>query len=807
MRFALIVCLSFSAWGNDVNWAQFKGPSYDMKVDAPIHAGNEPGFEVSWKRELGPGYSQPIVADGQLFVLYSNGTYDLLAALDANSGKTQWSLPIAETYLGHSASEDGPRSTAAVAGDCVVALGPKGHLIAAHKETGQTLWRHDLTKAFQARSPYFGFTTSPLIHDKKVVVQVGGSENNGIMAFDIETGSVVWRIASGTVGYQSPILADLAGRTWIVAHTNEEVMGLDPETGRKHWQFSYHEKGYGNLYGKVHDLFGHVAKSEKDQFFFDTGHTMYHCKLVATEQGYEVEELWQAKVFKDSPTLPLYHKGLILGKRGAILTCADGKTGQRLWRSRPPGKGSHIFVGNYLVTWGIFGTLSLGKVNATGFEELAQLQVMERGSVTNPTFAQGHIYLRTSKEIAAVSLTNHVKQRTIARDQIDISDTAFGMLLTRMEQAENKQVMIDAFFAQNPQVPIIHDERVTFIYRSTAADVGMYMGNISRIGDRKMLHIPGTDLWYDTYKVDPNARYEYQFVVDQGEGTFDPIYPNNGPSQLIMPGWQEPQWLQVEVTEKGRMEKRIFHSRILGNARTVKVYVPFGYDHSYNDYPLLLVNGGEQTLNDGQMKKALDYLFQGKVRPMIVAFVPVGFKDNEFITLNMGYLKDEYGKALAEELVPLLAGHYNLYDDPTQRVITGVDLHGYGAMYIALNHSETFGHVLTQSLYSHNKAMMRTLTTLASKQTPNLNVYMDWASIDVYDPGEGTDLRRDNQALADTFAKHGYSVHGREISGGRGWGIWRAQWAYMLHHVMPKRLSSLAYEDSLRPYLQFHRAR
>ena len=80
--------------------------------------------EVMWRRPVAGGYSEIAVHDGRAVTMEMRDGDDFIVALDAATGREQWSVRVGPTYKGHGGSDDGPISTPAVAGQRRVCARP-----------------------------------------------------------------------------------------------------------------------------------------------------------------------------------------------------------------------------------------------------------------------------------------------------------------------------------------------------------------------------------------------------------------------------------------------------------------------------------------------------------------------------------------------------------------------------------------------------------------------------------------------------------------------------------------------------------
>ena len=66
-----------------------------------------------------------------------------------------------------------------------------GRLVAVRAKTGELVWEHDLVREYDADLPSFGYASSPLAVDDRLIVEAGGADA-AFMAFDLESGRVLY---------------------------------------------------------------------------------------------------------------------------------------------------------------------------------------------------------------------------------------------------------------------------------------------------------------------------------------------------------------------------------------------------------------------------------------------------------------------------------------------------------------------------------------------------------------------------------------------------------------------------------------
>jgi len=780
----LCLAVTATAVSGEPQWNQFMGPDGDGRILGSGLFGDSGAIrlEPRWRRTLGSGYSDVVVDGDRLYTLYSDGTEDFAIALSADTGDTLWRYRIGPTYRGHGGSVDGPVSTPLVNGDAVYGLGPHGQLFALDRETGEEVWRVDLAQSLDAQPPPWGFTSSPIKAAGRVVVEVGGTDGRSVCAFAAATGERVWCAGTGSVSYQSPALVTLAGRSQIVANTDSHVLGLDPETGEELWSQLTSEEG-----------FSAIARSTRlgEDRFLISRRGFYGdfaaFDLIHSDGTWTVSEVWASPEFKSTYQVPVLHDGHLYGYSGQFLTCLEAASGERIWKSRDPGRGRTVLVDDRLVTWGVDGVLHVAPASTTGYDDEATVEVLDAGSYHLPAVGAGRLYVRNLREIAAVDVVaSHGRQATGAGPVPPLTAASeLGGFIERLVAAEDRSRMLDEFFARHPRTPIIEGEDlVHFVYRGEAEDVAV-AGTMAEWGDA-MYRVGGTDFYYRTYRVDPAARWEYRFVVDFDNRLADPRNPDpavgsRGPfSELTMPGWEEPRYLtEPAAGAVGRIEEVEFTSRIIEGKRTLSVYLPAEYTEASGSYPLLVVTDGEEALEYGQMVRALDHLTPETLEPTVVVFVPFLKGDFGIYAESAGDRRRDYVDMLGSELIPFLETRYRLQAGRSSRALMGTGPGAYASLLAGLAFSDRYSAVAAQGL-DLRVHLRRDLKQAIADSDGTLDLYLDSCSYEVGAPELETEYQREHGAVVAALEKAGHAVTARSLPAGNGWGTWRAQTGVLL---------------------------
>lgn len=392
------------AESNERAWPQFGGPERNFVAAGAKVAPTWPdgGPKKLWERALGDGYSG-IVTDGQtLYTMTRRGDEEVVVALAAATGKDVWEhayaapAPSGSDRYGYA-----PRGTPAIVADRLFTIGYTGRLTALNRKDGKPAWSHDLVAEFGGNIPKWGYSSSPLAHKDTLIVPVGGP-GKSVMAFKQSDGKVVWSSGDTKNAYSSPILIDVGGQTQVVMFLADEVVGLDPDSGKQLWSHP-HKTNYDvnatlPVWGKDDILFVSSA--------YKTGSRAL--KLTRDGDKTAVKELWA------EPKIGIQHSSVVrvgdviygsVGMMGpAFLVAVDVKTGKELWRERDFGKANVMVAGDKLLLLDENGVMALIKPSSEKLDVLARAEVAEKTSWTAPAVVGSTAYVRDRKNIMALDL-------------------------------------------------------------------------------------------------------------------------------------------------------------------------------------------------------------------------------------------------------------------------------------------------------------------------------------------------------------------------------------------------------------------
>ncbi len=193
--------LNFAASAQD--WPQFLGPTRNGVFAGTNLAPSWPkeGPPIVWSKKTGDGYSGPVVAGGKLILFHQLGPRDTIECLDAATGKTVWTADYPTSYQDDFDRGDGPRATPAIAGGRVFTFSAEGKLNCWSFADGKNVWSADTRREFAASKGFFGVASSPLVEGNALILNLGGKDGAGIVAFEQASGKVLWKATSHEASY------------------------------------------------------------------------------------------------------------------------------------------------------------------------------------------------------------------------------------------------------------------------------------------------------------------------------------------------------------------------------------------------------------------------------------------------------------------------------------------------------------------------------------------------------------------------------------------------------------------------------
>ena len=420
----LVLCpLLLSPYSFADEWPQWRGPTRDgvWREQGVVDEFANDQLVPRWRVPISSGYSGPTVADGRVYVsdrITQPAQIERVHCFEWDTGNKLWSFSYASEYRNVSYTA-GPRASVLVHEGVAYSLGTMGHLHALDAATGQVRWKRDLNEEYAIAMPIWGIASSPLIEGDLLIVQIGGTPDACLVAFDRKTGVEKWRALKDRASYSSPIVIDQAGRRVLVCWTVENVVGLDLASGQILW---------AHPFGESSGMLVATPVFDGARLFF-TGFFDGALMLSVDPEKLKVKQQWrrvgaseqQTKALHSAISTPLLLEDHIYGVDSyGELRCLEAGTGKRIWEDQsavPRARwGTIHFVRNGRRIW-MFnerGELLIATLSPKGLNIISRTQLIEptlvqlnsRGGVTwaHPAFAYRHVFARNDEALVCASL-------------------------------------------------------------------------------------------------------------------------------------------------------------------------------------------------------------------------------------------------------------------------------------------------------------------------------------------------------------------------------------------------------------------
>jgi len=399
------------------DWPQWRGPTRSgVWQEAGVATHLPPGqLPIRWSVSIGSGYSGPVVSNGRVLVTDKQETSERVLCFSESDGKLLWNHEYPCRYtISYPA---GPRASITVDENVAFALGAMGDLHAIDTSTGNVVWHRDLNADYKIAMPIWGISASPLVYQDIVVAHIGGADGASVLGLDRDSGKERWRALDDRAQYSAPILIRQANQDVMVLWTGDSIVGLDPSTGKMHWQIPFRPSKM--------PIGVSTPVVEGDQLFitsFYDGSVM----IRVPSESLTAEKLWhvRGKDEKNTEALqsiiatPIFRNGYIYGVDSyGQLRCLDAKDGRRVWEdttATPQERWSTIhFVQHGDDTWMLneLGELIIAKLTPDGFKEVSRSKLIEptlpqlsrrkgRGVCwSHPAFANRHVFARSDEQL------------------------------------------------------------------------------------------------------------------------------------------------------------------------------------------------------------------------------------------------------------------------------------------------------------------------------------------------------------------------------------------------------------------------
>ena len=411
LPFLLVLTLAASsATAADGDWPQFLGPARN-NVAAPgelLDAWPASGPPVAWKSDVGQGFSGPVVAGERAVLFHRVGNEEVVECLAAATGERRWAAKYPTQYRDDFGFDEGPRSTPAIDGGRVYTFGAEGKLHSWELETGKQVWTVDTRADFHTDKGFFGVACSPLVEGDVVVLNVGGKQGAGVVAFDKATGKVRWKATDDEAGYASPVAATVGGRRYVFAFNRAGLAALDSKDGAVRFRFPWRSRSQASVNAAT-------PLVVDDLVFLSASYGTGAVLLRVTPDG-KPQEVWGGdESLSNHYATSVHRDGFLYGfdgrqEYGPRLRCVELKTGKVRWSEEGFGAGTLLLAGDRLLVLKDNGELVSAPATPEKFAPTGRAKILPSECRAHPALARGLFYARDKTTLVCVDLRRDGKR-------------------------------------------------------------------------------------------------------------------------------------------------------------------------------------------------------------------------------------------------------------------------------------------------------------------------------------------------------------------------------------------------------------
>jgi hypothetical protein len=421
-----------------MNWPQFRGPGATGVADGqfpPTSFDVPRGKNVRWKTPIpGLGHSCPAIWEDRVYLttavsgdpkagikpgLYGNveSVEDktvhtwIVICLDKKTGHVVWQkeacrgVPKVKRHM----KSTHANPTVATDGTHVVAsFGAEG--LYCYDTDGKPLWKQDLGKLdsgwFYDPDYQWGFGSSPVIFEDRVIVQCDAGKNSFIGAYALADGKPIWKTPRDEVpSWGTPTVIAGPQRTEVVTNATKFARGYDVKTGTELWRL-----------GKNSEITVPTPFLGKGLIWITSGYSpiqpIYAVKPGATGdislKKDQTKGEWIAwSKSKGGPYMPtpiVYGDYLYTCGNSGLLTCYETATGKQVYSERLGGTGAYtaspVAADGRLYFTGEESGVRVVKAGPK-FELLA-IDPLGETCLSTPAISDGLLFVRTEHHLVAL---------------------------------------------------------------------------------------------------------------------------------------------------------------------------------------------------------------------------------------------------------------------------------------------------------------------------------------------------------------------------------------------------------------------
>ncbi len=387
------------------SWPHWRGPGRNGNSpteETPLKWNGHEG--IQWKTELpGVGYSSPVVSNDRVFLTATSGPKNdrlHVIAFDVDRGNILWHRRFFGLVMRKLYKTRPPRGkavpTIAVAEGNVVAVFGTGDIVCLDIQ-GRPKWFRSLAEEYGPIENEYGWSTSPVIEDGKVFLQVDHDADSYLIAIDLHSGITRWRTLRPLANdnWSTPAIISTQGMKQIVCLGTRRLDAYRLNDGTPLW---FVEGGARQCCPTP------IVVDQEIYVSSDPGGVVMKIQPNGQSGDQSLESvIWSSRsgtAFVPSAIVARDHY-FSMSDRG-ILSCLDLETGDMVEQKRIGGRyyASPLYAGGKLFFTNLEGKTTVVQAGAK-LEVLAENELGEPVAAS-PAIAQGRLFLRGSGHLFCI---------------------------------------------------------------------------------------------------------------------------------------------------------------------------------------------------------------------------------------------------------------------------------------------------------------------------------------------------------------------------------------------------------------------
>jgi len=421
------------------NWPQWRGPAgLGVSGELSLPTTWSARENIAWSASLrGLGSSSPIVWGDQVFVTsqvgrtrLQGGSHPMLARDDAalvsrekpiggrredppagadpaflvvesfnrSDGRRLWEYrveargPFPDLHEKHNLATPTPVTD----GERVFAWFGTGQIVVLDMR-GRVVWAKHLGEEYSPFDINWGHGSSPVLYNDLVILLCDHESASYLLALDARTGTLRWKAdrGKGRASYSTPLVVPGRDGDELLVNSSERIDGYDPATGGLRW-YADAPRQTPIPSAVFHDGLIYLTRGYRNSPYMALrpgGRGDVSASHVA----------WRAPGGGSYAASLVHYEGLLYFTNDVgVLTCADAKTGARVWQTRLDG----VFFASPVAADGkIYFASETGEtivVKAGRVPAILARNDLGERLVASPAISKGQIFLRSDARLFTI---------------------------------------------------------------------------------------------------------------------------------------------------------------------------------------------------------------------------------------------------------------------------------------------------------------------------------------------------------------------------------------------------------------------